>query len=143
MTEAPFPDRLSLLGMRFMGRHGANPGEQDEPQPFEVDVILHADLAPAADSDDLSATVDYDGIAEVARAVVEGASVALIETLAGSIARDVLAVTDPSLVDAVEVNVRKPDAPLDIEIDYAEASLFRRRDSGARGSVSRRASRRG
>jgi dihydroneopterin aldolase len=144
MTEDAFPDRLSLLDMRFEGRHGAVEGEQEEPQPFEVDVVLHADLSLAAEGDELSATVDYRIIAELARSVVEGPSVTLIETLAGDIARDVLDATDPALVDAVEVSVRKPQAALDVELETVEASLLRRRTSapGSR-SVTRRAARPG
>ncbi len=144
MTDDAFPDRLSLLDMRFEGRHGAVEGEQDDPQPFEVDVILHADLSLPADGDELATTVDYRVIAELARSVVEGPSVVLIETLAGDIARDVLDATDPALVDAVEVSVRKPQAALDVELETVEVSLLRRRTSapGSR-SVSRRAARPG
>jgi dihydroneopterin aldolase len=142
MNDDAFPDRLSLVDMRFQGRHGAVEGEQEEPQPFEVDVILHADLSLAADGDELSATVDYRSIAEIARLVVEGPSVTLIETLAGDIARDVLAATDPALVNAVEVNVRKPEAALDVEIETVEATLLRNRTSPPGGDrVTRRAAR--
>lgn len=145
MTDEAHPDRLSLVGMRFDGRHGALAGEQDEPQPFEVDVILHADLSLAAEGDELSATVDYAAIAELARSVVEGPSVRLIETLAGDLARDVLAATDPSVVDAVEVSVRKPDAPLDVELETVEVTLLRRRTPPPPGAdrLSRRAARPG
>jgi len=58
MNDKRFPDRLSLTGMRLQGRHGALEGEQEQPQPFEVDVVLHADLSLAAEGDELSATVD-------------------------------------------------------------------------------------
>ncbi len=60
-------------------------------------------------------------------AIVTGPSFDLIEALAGAIARAVLAATDAALVDAVEVRVRKPDAPIDGELDTVEAALFRRR----------------
>ncbi len=145
MNDDTFPDRLSLVDMRFNGRHGAVEGEQDEPQPFEVDVILHADLSLAAQGDELSATVDYRTVAELARAVVEGPSVTLIETLAGDIARDVLAAVDASLVDAVEVSVRKPAAALDVELETVEVTLLRRRSSAGPGQneLSRRAARPG
>ncbi len=143
MTSEGFEDRLGLYGLRFEGRHGALDGEQESPQPFEVDVVLHATLAAAADADELEATVDYRELAGLARAVVEGPSVRLIETLAGDIARDVLEATDPAIVDAVEVSVRKPEAPLDVELDTVEVALLRRRGSPAPAQVSRRAARPG
>jgi dihydroneopterin aldolase len=145
MNDETFPDRLTLIDMRFEGRHGALEGERDEPQPFEVDVILHANLRLADEGDELEATVDYRDIAEIARSVVEGPSVTLIEALAGDIARDVLAATDAALVDAVEVSVRKPAAPLDVELETVEVTLLRRRGGSASGSdrLSRRAAPRG
>ncbi len=124
---SPFEDRLSLLGMRFRARHGVLPGEKLDPQRFEVDVVLHADLSPAAERDDLAATVDYVALQRLVRAIVEGPSHDLIESLAGAIAGAALAATDPTVVDAVEVRVRKPDAPLDGELETVEASLLRRR----------------
>ena len=85
-------DRIELRGMRFAGRHGALPHEALEAQPFEVDVVLELDLAPAGTTDDLTRTVDYGDVFRRARAVVEeGPHVALIETLAERIAADVLA----------------------------------------------------
>jgi dihydroneopterin aldolase len=121
------PDRLTLRGMRFMGRHGVLPLEKVEPQRFEVDVVLHADLARAAETDALDDTIDYSALHELVAAIVTGPSFDLIEALAGAIVRAVLAATDPALVGAVEVRVRKPDAPIDGELDTVEAALFRRR----------------
>jgi dihydroneopterin aldolase len=121
------PDRLTLRGMRFVARHGVRPQEKVEPQRFEVDVILHADLARAAETDALDDTVDYSALHELVAAIVTGPAFDLIEALAGAIARAVLAATDPALVDAVEVRVRKPDAQMGGDLDTVEAALFRRR----------------
>ena len=121
-------DRLSILGMRFDARHGVLAHEKDEPQPFEVDLVLHADLASAAETDALDATVDYSALHELVRAIVTGPSRNLIESLAGAIAQAALAATDPALVGAVEVRVRKPEAPLDGDVETVEVMLVRRRD---------------
>lgn len=120
-------DRLSLIGMRFQGRHGVLPSEKRTAQPFEVDVVLHADLAAAAERDDLAATVNYAGVFDLVRDVVEGRSFDLIEALAGAIATAVLDGTGPDRVDAVEVRVRKPEAPIDGTFDTVEAAILRRR----------------
>lgn len=119
--------RLSLLGMRFMARHGVLGHEKVEPQPFEVDLVLHADLELAAISDELADTVDYGILLDTVTGIVTGRSFNLIEALAGAIAHDVLESTDPQLVDAVEVRVRKPRAPLDGDLDTVEVALLRRR----------------
>lgn len=122
-----FPDRLSLLGMGFMARHGVLAHEKVEPQPFEVDLVLHADLAAVEASDELADTVDYGVLLDVVTGIVTGRSFNLIETLAGAIARAVLEASAPIVVEAVEVRVRKPRAPLDAELETVEATVVRRR----------------
>jgi dihydroneopterin aldolase len=121
------PDRLSLIGMRFEGRHGVLPEEKVTPQRFEVDVVLHADLSRAAVSDALADTIDYSVVFDRVRDIVEGPSVDLIEALAGRIAREVLDATASDSVSAVEVRVRKPDAPIDGAFETVEAAILRRR----------------
>lgn len=119
-------DRLTLRGMRFLGRHGVTLEERMEPQPFEVDVTMWADLAAAAAADDLAQTVDYSAVfPEVAR-IVEDTSFRLIESLATAIVEVVLA-SQPR-VTAVEVRVRKPNAPLSGTFETVETVLRRDRD---------------
>ena len=123
-----YDDRLSLLGMRFAARHGVLAHEKVEPQPFEVDLVLHADLRRAAETDALATTVDYAALHELVRAIVTGPSRDLIEALAGAVAQAALAATNAAVVGAVEVRVRKPEAPLDGEVETVEVMLVRRRD---------------
>jgi dihydroneopterin aldolase len=127
MSRDAFPDRLRLMGMRFEATHGVLPREKVLPQPFEVDVVLNADLSAAAERDDLSATVDYAALFDLVRAVVTGPPRDLVEALAGAIASAVLGATDPALVDEVEVRVRKPKAPIDGAFETVEVALTRRR----------------
>lgn len=118
-------DRLSLSGMRFQGRHGVLPEEKVNPQPFEVDLVLHLDLAEAAATDDLDKTVDYANLFDLVRAIVEGRSFDLIEALAGAVAAAVLAATGQERVSSVEVRVRKPEAPIDGDFETVEVALVR------------------
>ena len=46
-------DLVSLRGLRVLGTHGVLEEEQVRAQPFEIDVDVEADLAPAGRSDDL------------------------------------------------------------------------------------------
>ena len=124
-------DRITLRGMRFLGRHGVSLEERLEPQPFEVDVILRADLSRSAVSDELADTIDYSGTFTVVQAVVEGQSFRLIEALAGAIVEALLA--SDQRIDDVEVAVRKPKAPLPGAFETVEARLRRRRDGAPAG----------
>jgi dihydroneopterin aldolase len=117
-------DRLTLRGMQFLGRHGVQLEERMEPQPFEVDVILHRDLSAAAASDDLADTIDYSTLFSQVGEVVEGSSYRLIEALAGAIA-DALMASHP--IDDIEVRVRKPKAPLPGAFETVEARIRRQR----------------
>src|SRR5262249_17851960 len=103
-------DRIVLSGMVFLAQHGVNEREKIEEQRFEVDVELALDTAPAAKTDDLAKTVDYRGVYETTRRVVEETTLELIESLADGIARALLA--QDARVEAVVVRVRKPDVDL-------------------------------
>ena len=97
-------DRIELEGMVFSGRHGVRPAEREQAQEFWVDVELDADLVPAGRSDRVEDTVDYRRVRAIAKEIVEGESVQLIETLAGRIAERVL---DLEGVVAVSVRIAK------------------------------------
>jgi dihydroneopterin aldolase len=118
-------DRIELRAMRFSGRHGVLPSEVREAQPFEVDVVLEMDLAPAGSRDDLDLTVDYGTVFGVAESVLEGPHVALLETLAERIAADLLA-SHPA-VAAVTVRVRKMQPPLPGVLAWAGVGVRRTR----------------
>ncbi|WP_256989449.1 dihydroneopterin aldolase, partial [Rhodococcus sp. 05-2254-6] len=66
--------------------------------------------AISAETDDLTRTLHYGELAEHAAAVVAGPSRDLIETVSAEIAEVVLAYD--SRVDAVEVVLHKPSAPI-------------------------------
>jgi dihydroneopterin aldolase len=118
-------DRITLSGMRAEGRLGATEEERELPQLVEVDVELEVDLAAASVSDDLSDTVDYEPVVEITLRTVEDGSHALMEGLAGAIARGVLETSPP--VRAVTVRVRKLAVPLDADMDHAQVEIRRAR----------------
>ena len=119
-------DRISLTNMRFEGTHGVLEDERLVAQPFEVDLELHLDLAPAGRSDDLSKTADYRQAFEICRETIEGPSCRLLETLADKIAAGLLDAFKPVAVSEVVVRVRKPAVMLPGELDHAEVEIRRR-----------------
>ncbi|MCA1726123.1 MAG: dihydroneopterin aldolase [Actinobacteria bacterium] len=101
---------INVKGIRAEGRHGANPGEKNEPQPFVVDVEVSVDVR----SDDLGATIDYGAIASTVRDAVMGYSFELLETLAHEVAR---AVYGLPRVERATVVIHKPRAAEIIGVD--------------------------
>ena len=117
-------DRIALRGLRAVGHHGVYAEEREKGQPFVVDVVLDVDTHAAASSDEVTDTVHYGELALRVVAVVEGEPVNLIETLAQRIADVCL---DDDRVDAVEVTVHKPEAPVGVEFSDVAVSIVRRR----------------
>ena len=117
-------DRIEIMGLRGIGYHGVFEHERREGQEFRVDVVLEVDMARAAASDDLSDTVDYGTISSEVHALITGEPVDLIETLAVRIAGVCLAHEG---VQAVEVAVHKPNAPITVPFDDVVVRITRKR----------------
>lgn len=119
-------DKMTLRGMRFFGYHGVFAEENKLGQQFIVDLTLLLDLAEAADTDNLEATINYAEIHAFVKTIVEGPPFKLIEALAGHIASAVLdAYTS---VNEVTVSVTKPHPPFEIHFDGVTVELCRKRD---------------
>ncbi len=97
-------DRIELEGMTFRGRHGVSDAERERLQDFVVSIEVEVDLESAAHSDRIEDTIDYRRIQTVAKGVIEGESMRLVEALASRIARGVL---ELPLVNAVSVRIAK------------------------------------
>ncbi|HKY78178.1 MAG TPA: dihydroneopterin aldolase [Acidimicrobiia bacterium] len=115
-------DTIILSGIRALGAHGVLPEEQGRPQPFEVDVELSLDLAPAGRSDALSDTVDYDGLTAQIVKIVEAGGLSLLEALASRIAD--ACKTDPRVVSVV-VTVKKLRPPVPVDVDHVAVRIER------------------
>ncbi len=102
-------DRIVLEGMSFNGRHGVRPAEREHAQEFKVDVELEGDLTRAGQTDRLVDTIDYTLVRAIAKEIIEGESVKLLETLAARIADRVLALPR---VKVVSVRVSKRPASM-------------------------------
>jgi len=117
-------DRIVLHGLQAHGYHGVHDHERRNGQLFVVDATLAVDTRAAARSDDLADTVDYSSLARELCEVVEGEPVSLLETLAGRLVAVCLA--DPR-VDAVDITVHKPQAPVGVPVDDITVTIHRDR----------------
>jgi dihydroneopterin aldolase len=113
---------IKLSGLRAKGHHGVYDFERADGQEFIVDVALELDLSWAAASDDVADTVHYGELATALVKVITGEPVNLIETLADRLLDVCLA---DERVEAAEVTVHKPQAP--IPHDFADVAVTLRR----------------
>lgn len=116
-------DQIRLTGITAVGYHGVFDFERREGQTFIADVIVHLDTRRAAARDDLAHTLHYGELAQQVSAVLSGDPVDLIETVAERIAATVLA---HAIVQAVDVSVHKPQAP--IEVPFGDVVVRIHRD---------------
>lgn len=98
-------DKIVVRNMVFYGYHGVFEAERELGQQFEVDVELYLDLRAAAQADDIDMTLNYVEVYTMVKEIVEEREFRLIETLAETIADQVLDAYD---LDKVVVRVRKP-----------------------------------
>jgi dihydroneopterin aldolase len=108
--------RLFLSGIEASGRHGARPGEKDDPQPFVIDLDLNVNVG----EDRIDGTADYRDVTEQVRTVVEDGSFDLIESMAEAVARECL--TFERVLRATVV-VHKPNAASRLGIQGVAAAV--------------------
>jgi dihydroneopterin aldolase len=116
-------DRIELRNLRVMARCGVLPEEVDRDQPFEIDLDLDCDLAPAGASDRLTDTIDYGAVLDDAVAAVAGHH-RLMESMADAIAASVMV---DSRVHGVTVTVRKLRPPVPHDLGTAGVTIRRHR----------------
>lgn len=121
-------DRIELKGLVAYGHHGVLPHETQFGQSFTVDLTCWLDTAEAAARDDLTKTVNYAELAQLAHDLVTGEPRQLIETVAAEIAE--LALERYELLHAVEVTIHKPHAP--IPLSFADVAVVARRSRKGR-----------
>lgn len=108
-------DRIELKGLSFHANHGVLAHETEHGQAFTLDITCWLEFAEAAAADDLTKTINYAELAELAHGIATGAPRQLIETVASEIADTALA-RFPQL-HAVEVTLHKPHAPIPLVFD--------------------------
>jgi len=112
-------DQITVTGIKAFGYHGVLPHEAIEGQEFTVDLVVTLDLRAASLSDDLTQTINYADLAQIAHDNIVGERVQLIERLAGRIAEEISSAY--SQITSVSVTVHKPHAP--VTVDFQDISV--------------------
>lgn len=118
-------DKLILRELHFVARHGVLPIESEESQNFSATLELEFPLQAAGESDRLELTIDYCAVQEVVRSIIEGSHRRLIETLAESVAAELLRAFP--LLHAVTVEITKPRPPVDFNFAGVAVRIRRER----------------
>jgi len=115
-------DEIAITGIRGFGYHGLFEHEKKDGQEFFVDIRITADLSSAGQSDRIESTIDYGKVAIRVKELIETNSFNLIERLAEVIAERL---KSEFAVDAIEVTVHKPNAPVGIDLRDISVTIRR------------------
>jgi len=116
-------DQIRVIGIKAFGYHGVLPHEAAEGQDFIVDLLVTLDLRAASRSDDLTESINYADLAQIAHDNIVGERVQLIERLAGRIAEEISSAY--SQITSVSVTVHKPHAPVTVDFEDISVTITR------------------
>ena len=98
-------DTVFIEHLRLKGKHGVYDWEWQKDQEFEFDIAAQVDIAKAAASDKLEDTVCWTYLYKIAKEVIDGPTIYLIERIAEEVAQRILA-HEPRIA-SVSVTIRK------------------------------------
>ena len=118
-------DKIIIRDLLLRGIIGINPDERVKKQDILINVVINADIRPAAHSDDIEEAVDYKSITKRIIQHVENSSDFLVEKLVTDIAKLII---QEFGVEKVLVRVEKPGAlrfakSVGIEIERTRADF--------------------
>ena len=119
-------DRIMIKDLHIFAYHGVNIEEKIHGQNYYIDITAEVDLLKACQTDDIDDSVSYSKMIKRAAYAFTSEKFDLIEKAAQEIADILLREFEP--IRAVEVTVRKPEAPVKAEIGYVAVSIRRERN---------------
>lgn len=100
-------DKIFMQGVEVTTIIGVHAWEQHQPRPLLLDLELGMDLRPAAVSDQVRDTVDYQAVTDALIALTRERRFQLLETLAETLARQLF---ERFPIATLRLTIAKPDA---------------------------------
>ena len=116
-------DEIRIEELEVYAYHGLYPEENEKGQTFYINLRLFLDLARAGQKDEMELSVSYGEVCRFVTKWMQSRTCKLIEAVAEGLARDLLLTYSP--VEALEVEIRKPQAP--IGLPFGSVSVCIRR----------------
>ena len=118
-------DQIIIHDLEVFCNHGVYREENILGQKFIVDVVLYTDTRKAGLSDKLEDSVNYGQVCHFIEKAMKAQNDRLLERVAERIALGILREFSP--VDGVDLEIKKPWAPVMTHIDYASVKISRSR----------------
>ena len=114
---------IRIENLEVYAYHGVFPEENRLGQTFFVSASLYIDAAKAAREDELRLSVNYGEVCQFIKKWMETHTVKLIETVADTLAREILLAFP--LVQRIVLEVKKPNAPIPLPFESVSVTVDR------------------
>lgn len=111
---------IELRSLRVMARIGISDPELAIERPLKLDITIDSPANRATETDAIADTIDYSAVAALAAGLCREQPHRTLERLAARIADALL---ERFGAAAVEVEVSKPDPPMDESVDHVTVRL--------------------
>ena len=115
-------DKIIIKSANFLCNIGITPEERGKKQEIIVDVELFLSINKVADRDNIKNAINYSEVYGLLKRVIEEKEYNLIEALAESIAKEILAEFP---IDKILVRVKKPKALAERNVEYVAVEIIR------------------
>lgn len=116
-------DRICVDELKIFAHHGVFEHENINGQNFYVNAVLYVDTEKAASLDMLEYSVDYGSVCKLIGNVLTEKKYKLIEAAAQAVTDAVL--REFPLVEKINLELRKPEAPIDMDFGSVSVKISR------------------
>ena len=116
-------DEIHIDDLEVYAHHGVFSEEKEKGQLFYVNLVLYTDTRRAGQQDDLTLSTHYGEVCHLVTKWMQEHTYDLIETVAETVAEQVL--LHYPLVWALDVEIRKPQAPIGLPFGSVSVKIFR------------------
>lgn len=117
---------IIIKNLKVFAYHGVHKKEKQNGQNFYIDITANINTKESGFSDNLKDTVSYSDIIKCAVKCITSGSYNLIEKAAEITASEIL--NNFKKIKAVEVTLKKPEAPIDAKFEYVAVKIVKIRD---------------
>lgn len=116
-------DEIHIDDLDVYAHHGVFPEEKEKGQHFYVNLVLYTDTRRAGQKDELTLSTHYGEVCHLVTKWMQEHNYDLIETVAETVAEEIL--LQYPLVWAVDVEIRKPQAPIGLPFRSVSVRIHR------------------
>ncbi len=116
-------DEIRIDNLEVYAYHGVFPQENEMGQSFFVNMVLYTDLRDAGKQDELTLSTHYGEVCHFVTKWMQEHTYKLIETVAETVAREVL--LQFPLIQALDVEICKPEAPIGLPFESVSVKIHR------------------